>query len=181
MAAEKLPHDFPRRRIHVPGWVRRFDVPRHIVRVDINVLGKIGTHGWQVRLKKPSKFFSDVHYGTAKRGSPKASLDAAIEYLAGIYKGPKVLIRSEPMKNKQNQALEAGIREAWKKRKGKNVKELYLEAMAPTNTISPKRFYVGTENTVNAEKYAKALENARIARADFVKEHLCAQKKRGWI
>lgn len=181
MTIRKLPEGFPTRRIHIPGWVRGFDVPRHIVRVDISELGKVGTHGWQVRLKKPSKFFSDVHYGTAKLGSPKASLEAAIEYLTSIYSGPKVLIQTKPMKRKLNQELEAGIREAWTKRPRKNVKELFLEATPPSNNVSPKRFYVGTERTVNPERYEKALSKARAARAEFVAKHLAAQKIRGWV
>ena len=34
-----------------------FDVPRHVVRIDI--MGPKTTHGWQVRYGKPWKFFSD--------------------------------------------------------------------------------------------------------------------------
>lgn len=178
---KQLPADFPMRIVHVPGWVRAFRTPRHIVRVDVNELGKAGTHGWQVRLKKPSKFFSDCHYGNSKRGNPKASLEAAIDYLSSIYQGPRVLVRTEPTSRKKNPLLGSGVREAWKQSKKKAVRELYIEASPPCHSRSPKRFYVGTENTISPERYLKALAKAREARAQLVQEHLAHQKQRGWV
>jgi hypothetical protein len=155
----------------VPGWAITFKVPRYVIRVDVDDPGKAGTHGWQVRYDKPSKFFSDP---TKRRGirSPKDSLGEATDYLVSIYRGPRSKIRDTPTKRKASPIAEAGIRLVIKQHKGKASKETYVEAVPPTRGASSKRFYVGTENTTTPERLVAAIKKARVARQLMVSEHL---------
>jgi len=94
-----LPKHFPKRLVFVPGWGNPYHVPWHIVRVDSareRDIGKVGTHGWQVRYAKPSRFFSDSVGG--KLRTPAESLQDAAQYLASIYKGPRNRCRTTPTK-----------------------------------------------------------------------------------
>lgn len=173
--AKKLPHGFPHRLGQVPGWAGIFEIPRYITRVDVDELGLAGTHGWQVRYVKPSTFFSDAIDG--KRASPRQSLARAKRYLAAIYNGPKVQIRTTPTKRKKNPIQEAGIRLVERKMAHKTVKDIYVEAVPPSHSIAPKRVYVGTERTATPERLEAAILVARAIRADMVKKHLESRKE----
>ena len=167
---KRLPNKFPHRLVYVKGWSAVFHVPRHIVRIDIDDPGKAGTHGWQVRYQKPSVMFSDAKNND--RRSPRASLADATRYLAAIYAGPRVLIRTTPTKRKKNLIQEAGIRLVERVNKKKNITEMYLEAVSPTNKKASKRFYVGTLSTVTNERINDATIKARACRQQMVSDYL---------
>lgn len=165
----------------VPGWATPLPVPRFIVRVDVDEPGKAGTHGWQVRYNKPSRFFSD--WVTKVRFTPKESLLAASEYLATIYAGPRNRCRSNPLASKTNPIQDAGLRLVEKSTR-KWFSELYIEVTSPARGKSRKRVYVGTRNslglgTFTEEKLAAALERARQIRREMVLAH--NEKKPVWI
>ena len=90
--------DLRRRPVIVSGWATTFKVVQHIVRIDIDDPGNVGTHGWQVRYKKTSKLFSDSTKRT--RRSPTASLAKAVCYLSEIYSGPRIRLRNSPTRRK---------------------------------------------------------------------------------
>jgi len=149
------------------------------VRIDVDDPGKAGTHGWQVRFgPRPWKLFSDAKAG--KRRTPRVSLKEAVQYLTGIYTGPPPLVRSTPTPRKRNPIQEAGLRLVERTRKGRNVVEIWVEAVSPTREIAPRRYYAGTQNSVTPEKMELAIENARRARAVMVNEYLANQRRRGW-
>jgi hypothetical protein len=154
-------------------------VPRHIVRIDIDKPGLAGTHGWQVRFGRPWRFFSDAK--RSRRRSPHRSLEDAINHLAIIYTIPAPRVRATPTARRANIVKEAGIRLVERKKQGRNVVELYVKAMSPKRGTLPRRFYVGTAATVSEERMNAAIVKARQARADMVREHLQAQRERGWI
>lgn len=169
MSAPRLPRGFPHRLATVPGWAGIFEVPRYIVRVDIDEFGRAGTHGWQVRYDKPWVFFGDTAGG--KRRSPRVSLAAARRHLASCYKGPPTLIRTTPTRRKDNLIQEAGLRLVERRRRGRTVSEFYIEAVSPSARIASRRVYVGTERTLSAERIADGLRKARVLRAQMVAEH----------
>lgn len=159
-ANSSLPSDHHYRITTIPGWATRFRVPRYISRVDINTPFKAGTHGWQVRYKGQSKFFSDVHYGRKRIGSPAASLEAATIYLGSIFEGPPLLFREKPLKHKADKSLPVGVRERRKVSIGRKVTEILFEVSAVSNRHPSKLFYVGTENTLTPQRYQTALHEA---------------------
>lgn len=157
----------------MPGWATTFRVPRHIVRIDIDDPGKAGTHGWQVRYRRPWRFFGDTVNRT--RRSPAAALAEAIDFLVGIYEGPRNLLRNTPTRRKQNPIQEAGLRLVVRRKATRNMTEYYVEAVPPARSRNPRRFYVGTERTLTAERLEAAMEKARQARREMVDEHLRSQ------
>ncbi len=167
-----LPADFPHRRCVVPGWATSYRVPRYISRVDIDEQGLAGTHGWQVRYdREHSKFFSDSTHG--KRHTPRASLDGAIEYLAGIYRGPRSRLRRTPTCRKTPGLIQDhGIRMVEMIVRKDKVPQYYVEVMAPTRRFNPKRYYVGTVNTITPERIERALVKARKQRKVMEQEYL---------
>lgn len=164
-----LPDNHPHREVIVKPWTNKLMVPRHIVRIDSEDLESTGTHGWQVRYQKPSKFFSDT-IGDIRR-LPEESLREAITYLAGIYRGPKSQIKVDPAARKVNEIQEVGIRLVRRAKKSRSVAEIYVEASNPEHGKASKRFYVGTENTVTPEKVEAKLIEARTYRKMQIKAH----------
>ena len=161
----QLPPDFPHRPVHKPGWSDALQVPRHIIRIDIEDPGKAGTHGWQVRYVKPWRFFND------KMRPPAASLKEAVHYLAEVYTGPRLkTIRKK--KGKRKTKLEPGLRLVKRVRKGRTVQEIWVEAMPPSKEFSPVRIYAGTENTATSERIEFAKMEARKAREHMLTAHL---------
>jgi hypothetical protein len=64
------------KKVHVPEC-GVFNVPPGIVRIDAKKVDRPSQwHGWQVRIKSGSKFFSDSRFG-----GPKGALNAAKKYL----------------------------------------------------------------------------------------------------
>lgn len=173
---KSLPKDFPCRLYIVPGWAKPFKVPRYISRCDIDKHGFAGTHGWQVRYHRGNKFFGDAT--GRKRRSPQKSLAEAIQYLAEIYSGPRVLIRKAATKRRQeSEILDPGIRIA-KKIRQSGLEEIYIEAMSPKHGMSSKRVYVGTQNTATPERLEAARQKATSLRRQMEASHLASQQER---
>lgn len=176
--AQALPAGFPTRICIVPGWATPFSVPRHIVRIDVDEPGAAGTHGWQVRYRTPSRFFSDAANRT--RRVPRHSLKEATLYLASIYAGPAARCRTTPTRRKANPVMEAGLRLISRRRPGKAFDEVYVEVSPPTRSAAPPRFYVGTRHadgrgTATQERFERALALARRRRAQLVRAHNAAK------
>lgn len=70
------------RKVTLKGCGKTFVVAKFVVRVDIDEPGRVGTHGWQVRYSKPSKFFNDSRSGDSR--NPERSLEEAHAYLRSI-------------------------------------------------------------------------------------------------
>lgn len=165
-----------RRRVaHVPGWACTFLVVQHIVRIDIDEPGRAGTHGWQVRYKRPSTFFGDVT--GPRRRSPSASLANALSFLDLIYTGPKNQLRVTPTRRKKNEIQEAGIRLVVMRKPHKTFDEYYIEAMSPSKSVAAKRTYVGTGNTITLPRVEAAMHRARLLRFEMALEHLAGRKR----
>ncbi len=175
MSQQGLPHGFSHRDIYVPGWVALFHVPRHVVRIDIDKQGMTGTHGWQVRYgPRPWRFFSDAKGGELR--TPAASLVDATTHLGSIYAGPVSRVRTTPTTRKDNPIMEDGIRLVERRRKNRNCKEIYIEAVPPVRGRSAQRFYVGTQATATEDRMRQALDQARRARAVMVSEYHVARR-----
>lgn len=166
----KLPDGYPHRLCLVPGWNNWFHVPMYIVRCDSLKTNGSATHGWQVRYSG-SKFFSDSVYD-ARFKNPQSALDAATQYLAARFKGRNTCIRMIPLKSKKSPIKDVGIRLVSKKPRDRNVSEYYMEVTNMSNKLSPKRIYVGTDNTISEERIALALSRAREERSKLITAHL---------
>lgn len=174
----KLPRGFPRRIATIPGWATVFHVPRYISRVDVDEVGRYGTHGWQVRYNGLRRFFGDAK--GRKRGSPAAALKEATAYLATIYQGPKVHVRPTPSARRvPGPVMEPGLRVVKRPlhHKSRMVVEVYVEAMAPARGITPRRVYVGTESsdgavrTATPDRLEAAVQRARTLRAAMLEAY----------
>lgn len=176
MTINKLPDNHPHREITVKPWTNKLMVPRHIVRVDCGDVETTGTHGWQVRYQKPSKFFSDVSGGI--RRHPKESLAEATSYLAGIYRGTTSQIKKYPAKRKTNEIQEVGLRLIKRLNKRRKITEIYIEVSNLVKGKSSKRFYVGTENTATQDRISAKLIIARAYREALVKAHTAKRNVR---
>lgn len=171
----RLPRGFPRRIVLITGWATVFHVPRYISRVDVDEIGRYGTHGWQVRYEGVCRLFGDAK--GRQRGSPISSLKEATEYLASTYKGPKVRVLSKPTtRREEGPVMEAGLRLVRRSLHGKSSSclEVYVEAMSPSNDLASRRVYVGTERidgrggTVTPERLEAAVCRARDLRKNLV-------------
>ena len=76
------------------------------------------------------------------------------------------------MKSKKSPIKDVGIRLVSKKQKDRNVSEHYMEVTNMSNKLSPKRIYVGTDNTISEERIAWALSKAREERSKLIAAHL---------
>lgn len=168
-ALVNLPKNHPYRMVTVKPWAVAFKVPTHIVRIDIDKHGEAGTHGWQVRYRKKTKLFSDSNRKTRKQLIE--SLQDAVEYLDSIYKGRSVQLKTKPAARKNNEIMDVGIRLVKRVKKSKNITEISIEVGAIKRADSPKRFYVGTENTITPEKLQSKLVEARAHREQIVAKH----------
>lgn len=157
----------PVRQVTIPGW-GVLSVPRHIQRIDIDDPGKAGTHGWQVRYRGQTKFFSDAR-GKDLR-NPYQSLRDAQAHLNAIYEGPIPKTRKVARGDKDGQ-LPPGVQIKWRRRRDKQFREMYVEVSPPKRGVSPIRFYVGTENTVNNARLGEGIKKALVERDRLVKEH----------
>ncbi len=171
MASIKL---LPRRKVRVRGF-GLFQVPRHIQRIDIDEPGKAGTHGWQVRWDG-TKFFSDA--ATGKR-EPTASLARSERYLRSIYTGPRPRLRETEHKDKKHRTGIAGVQLAYRRRKDRQIAEVYLRVNPPTQGGVPHSIYVGTENTITQARMRLALKKARAMRDVMRAAYLDALTKGG--
>lgn len=158
----------------VPGW-GEFWVPAFVVRIDIDDPGRAGTHGWQVRYRKPSVFFGDSLNGL--RRSPQKSLQEAINYLRKIFRGTRSCVRSEEKPAKQIKTGKPGIRITHRLRKNRRVAEIYIRIDAPVAGHPPKNIYVGTENTVTRARIKEKLVMAEVEWAAMRMRHELAHRR----
>ena len=173
------------RRYFLKGW-GWFDVPRYIVRLDhTNEHGHLKSAGWQVRYERPSKYFSDSDAcpgseGRMKRGSPKESLQRARAYLATIYRGERPPLRIGDKANKKHRTGVAGMRYVRKRHHQRNLWEYYVEVShMPGIRSSPRRFYIGTENTFTQERLEIAWQRAYAFRIELVSRKRSAAARAG--
>ncbi len=171
MASIKL---LPRRKVRVRGF-GLFQVPRHIQRIDIDEPGKAGTHGWQVRWDG-TKFFSDAAEG--KRDAA-GSLARSERYLQSIYTGPRPRLRETEHKDKKHRTGIAGVQLAHRRRKDRQIAEVYLRVNPPMQGGVPRSIYVGTENTITQARMRAALKKARAMRDAMRDAYLEALAKGG--
>jgi hypothetical protein len=150
----------PTRKYKFQGSARTLTVPRHIVRCDSMTNGHVHSRGWQVRYpngKVRSKYFSD------RADPPQKSLERAKAYLRSIYRGPLSgggLHTREAARKKMRTGV-PGIRYVSKVSRGKHVAEYYVEVGAiPSLGTGPKRFYVGTANTITVKRFQIARQKA---------------------
>lgn len=172
-----LPESHPHRLVQIPGQATALCVPRYVVRIDIDDPGQAGTHGWQVRHgPRPWRFFTDGWVDMPR--PPQRSLEEATAYLARIYEGAPTRIRKKPLSTKVNPIKDVGIRLATYCPRGRNVAQYFIEVSNIGPGTSPKRIYVGTENTVTQRRIQAALKRARQIRAEQV-QNLQRQRKTG--
>src|SRR5690349_1655846 len=122
---------------HVEGWTRNA--------------------GWQVRYQRPWRYFADSGLPpgkrTGRRGSPQESLKRATEYLLKIYQGQRGKLRASEARRKRDKLGVPGVRAVIKKSTKRNLLEYYVEVgPIPAVRRVPRRFYVGTENTITRER-----------------------------
>jgi hypothetical protein len=160
------------RFVIVPHW-GEFQVPRHVVRIDIDDPGLAGTHGWQVRYphRAASKLFSDG------KGNPKTSLIQAKAYLAAMWQGPSPRLHYRERGNKRWALGVPGIHINVQKKTSRNVYEFRLIVTPPLRNKLPIHFYLGTENTATAERFDAALNKALALRLRLIREHEAALRR----
>ncbi|MFN0182178.1 MAG: hypothetical protein ACKVQR_00015 [Aquabacterium sp.] len=161
MAAPPATHT---RSVLLPGGAR-CRVPRHVQRIDVR-----STHGWQLRLGQPTRFFSDSLFG-----GPRPALAAAVKAL-------RQRLREQPAptglhrvasRGKQN-GLPAGISgPILRRRADRRSHECHFSVLLPRWGAPPKRrsVYIANERTWSADKYHDALDRAILLRAEA--EALC--------
>ena len=159
--------NLPRRKVRVRGF-GTFMVPRHIQRIDIHEDDKAGTHGWQVRWDG-TKFFSDAANG---KRDPEGSLARSERHLRSIYTGPRTRLRETEHKDKKHRTGIAGVQLAYRRRKDRQIAEVYLRVNPPRQGGVPRSIYVGTENTVTQARMQLALKKARTLRDSMRVEYL---------
>ena len=159
--------NLPRRKVRVRGF-GTFMVPRHVQRIDIHEENKAGTHGWQVRWDG-TKFFSDAANG---KRDPAGSLARSERYLRTIYTGPRPRLRETEHKDKKHRTGIAGVQLAYRRRKDRQIAEVYLRVNPPRQGGAPRSIYVGTENTITQLRMRLALKKARAMRDSMRVEYL---------
>ena len=156
-----------------------FDVPKHIVRIDI--LGSKTTHGWQVRYGKPWKMFSD--HTSNGSGAAEALTKAREELLHRIKTLPAPSgVRKVTTKRKTSD-LPPGISGPFKRRrKGKTSADIYLQVSLPVlgQGSLVKQVYIGNESTYSEERLKNSVEKAQALRRQFIGvfEQALTEKKR---
>lgn len=145
-----------------------FQVPENIVRIEIDS----NTYGWQVRYGEPDVMISDKSPDTI--GIEKALAEATQELIHRIHSlDAPTGLRKTISKNKTSD-LPSGISDpVVRNRKGRRVSEYNFGVSIPRFGDKPttKNIYIGTENTINEQKYdaalAKAIEVRNKAAAAF--------------
>ncbi|GAB6141569.1 hypothetical protein JCM14076_22980 [Methylosoma difficile] len=155
-----------RRRVKIFNGME-FDVPRHIVRIDI--IGPKTTHGWQVRYGKPWKFFSDrSSNGT---GAQQALNNAITELNHRIDTLPAPTgIRQQISTNKSSN-LPSGISGPFQRlRKGRNTPSHYLQVTLPIHGGKSKntQVYIGSDNTLTEERIQQAVLKSVELRKEYI-------------
>jgi len=147
-----------------------FDVPRHIVRIDI--VGAKTTRGWQVRYGKPWKFFSD--HSANGTGAQQALLNSVEELNKRIATLPAPTgIRHKISANKSS-SLPTGISGPFQRlRKGRNTPSHYLQVTLPIHGGKSKntQVYIGSENTLTEERIQLAISKSVALRQEYIAKY----------
>lgn len=144
-----------------------FDVPSHIVRIDI--MGVKTTHGWQVRYGKPWKFFSDH---TANGTGAELALSNAIAELKrriATLTAPTGIRRQTAQRKSSD--LPAGISGPIQRlHKGRNIPSYYFQVTLPIHGEKSKNalVYVASENTLTEERIQLALLKSMALREKHI-------------
>ncbi len=166
-----FPPDWKMRSVHVPGHFKTYEVPRYIVRIDIDEPGMTGTHGWQVRYQTEtygSRLVSDSKFDCGgRKGTPSDSLHAAKVYLAAIWVGtPRRPLLPENPHRKHHPTGMTGVRVTWRERGGK------MQCHVRVDDLQGKplhHMYVGTEPSVSESKLAAKVAEGRKRRCAYLK------------
>lgn len=156
-----------------------FDVPRHVVRIDI--LGAKTTHGWQIRYGKPWKFFSD--HSLNGSGAAQALAKATEELNRRIATLPApTRLRWQATKAKTSN-LPSGISGPIQRlRKGRKTPSYYFQVTLPIHGGKSKnaQVYVASESTLTEERIQLAISKSVALREKHLAEfqHLATQAKR---
>jgi len=161
-----------------PEWVYRrvfvgrnllsaLEVPRYIVRIDIDEPGCVGTHGWQVRYHQPgSRLISDSTFDTARRmGTPLDSLTAAKLYLLAIWTGPRARELRPEKAGKRIPTGMPGVRVRWDTRRGLEMCNVRVDNLEGKPIAS---LYVGTRRTATERKLAAKVREGRRIRREYL-------------
>ena len=143
------------------GARHRFEVPERIQRIDTE-----STHGWQLRYgKMPTEFFSDPSHD---RAGIAASLDRAV---AALLKRVRRLPAPTGLKTEvagwKKSGLPVGISgPRAHKRADKQVAYYSFQVSIPLveGGSTTRQVYIGTQNTINAQRFDDALAKAILMR-----------------
>ncbi|MDD5277618.1 MAG: hypothetical protein PHR16_16250 [Methylovulum sp.] len=159
-----------------------FDVPSHIVRIDI--IGVKTTHGWQVRYGKPWKFFSDHTANGA--GAEFALSNAIVELRQRIATLPAPTGIRRQTAHRKSSNLPAGISGPIQRRhKGRNTLSYYFQVTLPIHGEKSKNtlVYVASENTLTEERIQLAVLKSMALRQKHIAkfQYSATQAKRETI
>lgn len=153
---------------------KKFDVPQNIQRIDSR-----GTHGWQLRYGNvPTQFFAD---GSNDGSGAAAALAAATEALHKRVRrmpAPNGL-RSAPSKRKKS-GLPLGISGPYEVHKPTRKTPYYtFQVSVPlmSGGSTTRRVYIGTANTMTAERFDEALAKAILMRDSAVEKFKLAKSR----
>ena len=143
------------------GARHRFEVPERIQRIDT-----ASTHGWQLRYgKMPSEFFSDP---THDRAGAALSLERAI---AALHKRIRRLPAPTGLKTEvagwKKSGLPVGISGPREYRRAdKQVAYYAFQVSVPLTGggSTTRQVYIGTQNTINPQRFDDALAKAILMR-----------------
>lgn len=158
----------------------QFDVPKHIVRIDI--VGPKNTHGWQVRYGKPWKFFSDNSLNGT--GAEIALTNATNELIERIATLPAPSYIRQQIANTKSSGLPSGISGPFKRqRKGRNVADYSFQVSLPVHRGRSKtaQIYIATESTITEERVQLAISKSVDLRKKFITkfQNSVTETKRG--
>ncbi|PPD46859.1 MAG: hypothetical protein CTY16_08765 [Methylobacter sp.] len=144
-----------------------FDVPRHVVRIDI--MGPKTTHGWQVRYGKPWKFFSDHSVnGTGAKQALANAIDELNRRIATLSAPTRL---RQQATNRKSSDLPSGISGPIQRlRKGRNTPSYYLQVTLPVFGGKSKntQVYIGSENTLTEERIQMAVLKSIALRKQYI-------------
>lgn len=172
------------RTVKLKAWAVPLKVPRYIVRIDSeHPNGYLRNAGWQVRYRRPFRYFADSGLPpgkrTGRRGSPRESLARATAYLETIYAGEHSKLHRAEFARKKDKLGVPGIRAVIQKKARRNVRHYYLEVVRlPPVLRVPRRFYVGTDNTLTYERYAEIWRKAVAFRRAIEREYRAVMRSR---
>ena len=149
-----------------------YQVPEHVQRIDSK-----RTHGWQLRYGS-TKMFSD--HSNDGSGALVSLTEAVNELHRRIDKLPAPSGLRADIAARKSTELPVGIsRPAPRLRKGRRAYEHIFMVSVPRgdNSSTNKSVYIGTDNTVTAEREAEALAKAIGIRDKAVREHKAMKTK----